>query len=129
MHTLAGLSIGFASAGIVIALAPEDFGSLDPIQMLSLTGIAIGSAGLAALGKELGDLLGLGEPELRDLANTLAGGVVAAIAVAFTFAFFETGQYSANRPHLVMTLAASTALPLIFHLGALAIRSTVAVEP
>ena len=74
LHTLAGLSVGFLAAGVVDGLG---------VAPAVLAPVALASALLAGLAKEMIDRAGYGSPELRDLLNTILGGVVASAGVLF----------------------------------------------
>jgi hypothetical protein len=74
LHTLAGLSVGFLVAGVA--------SSLD-VTPAVVTSVALASALLVGLAKEMIDRAGYGSPETRDLLNTILGGAVASVGILF----------------------------------------------
>lgn len=80
-HVAAGVAASMAAAGLFTIMAPR---SSDGVAVAATVGVATALA--AGFTKEVADRLGMGTPELRDLAATAAGGLVGAAVALLALA-------------------------------------------
>ena len=104
LHQIAGIAVGLTAATLAVRVQTSG----------GAAALGLGAAFVAGAMKEIVDLIGPGTAELRDLGNTLIGGLAAGAVVLWTDLLYEPGMAGAFRQRQIFTatMAVSVALPL-----------------
>jgi hypothetical protein len=104
LHFLAGLSLGLSASELVRETASP---WLRPL-------VAVGTAAVAGVGKEVLDSTGFGDPRFSDIVVTTVGGLAAAGILLYTQSVYPpAGTGRANSDAYVISTAVVLALPVV----------------
>jgi len=114
LHFLAGMAGGLLAAAAVESLQnPQLIGSYP----LYLPAVALSTATVAGIGKEVLDSTGFGGAEFSDILITMAGGLTAAATVAYAERLFPaTPEGKTNGATLFAATGALLAIPVVIGL-------------